>query len=132
MLSFHETPFNRALKFEIVRQDEVATEVSMPVDEWLTQENGVVHGGIIASLADTAAVHALAGSLNESERMTGIEFKINFLRPTRLDGGNLVARAAIVKRGKTISLCEVDVRQNGEIVAKGLFTYIVLPATVIR
>jgi uncharacterized protein (TIGR00369 family) len=123
MFSFKETPFNRALRFEMNRVGP-ATEVTMPVEEWFMQENGVVHGGMIASLADTAAVYALVETLKDSEQMTSIEFKINFLRPARMDGGPLAARATVVKRGQTIALCDVDVRQSGELVAKGLFTYI--------
>ena len=125
MFAFDETPFNRALRFEM-RRDGAATEVTMPIEEWFKQETGVVHGGIIASLADTAAVYALRPMLAESEQMTSIEFKINFLRPARMQDGPVVARAVVVKRGKTVGLCDVDVRQNGQIVAKGLFTYIVL------
>jgi hypothetical protein len=50
MFSFKETPFNRALRFEMNRVGP-ATEVTMPVEEWFMQENGIVHGGMIASLA---------------------------------------------------------------------------------
>jgi uncharacterized protein (TIGR00369 family) len=124
MLSFHDTPFNRALRFEITSRNAQEAEIAMPLQDWFSQENGVVHGGIIASLADTTAVHALAGSLSEGQQMTGVEFKINFLRPARMNGGPLAARATIVRRGRTIALCDVDVRQDGEIVAKGLFTYV--------
>ena len=123
MFSFKETPFNRALRFEMNRVGP-ATEVTMPVEEWFMQENGIVHGGMIASLADTAAVYALVAKLKESEQITSIEFKINFLRPARMNGGPLAPRATIVKRGQTIGLCDVDVSQGGELVAKGLFTYI--------
>jgi acyl-coenzyme A thioesterase PaaI-like protein len=41
-----------------------------------------------------------------------------------MNGGPLAARATVVKRGQTIGLCDVDVSQGGELVAKGLFTYI--------
>src|SRR5258705_9470319 len=97
-MPFNETPFNRALHFEKNTGDGV-TEVTMPIQEWFTQEFGVVHGGMIASLADTAAVYALLGSLKASEQMTSIEFKINFLRPARIDGGSIAARATVVDRG---------------------------------
>lgn len=65
----------------------------------------MVHGGIIASVADTAAVYTLIGRLEESEQMTGVEFKINFLRSATLDGGPITARATAVRSGRTIAVC---------------------------
>ena len=80
----------------------------------------------IPSLADTAAVHALYLDLPRDKRMTSIEFKLNFLRPVREAAGVLKASARVVKRGKTVALCDVDVRQQDHLVAKGLFTYLIM------
>jgi uncharacterized protein (TIGR00369 family) len=123
MLSFDDVPFNRALKFELRRRDNDGAEVALPIADWFSQENGVVHGGIISALADTAAVYAVRGDRN----MTGIEFKINFLRPASMTGGALIAIASIVRRGRTIAVADVDVQQDGQSVAQGLFTYLYVP-----
>jgi acyl-coenzyme A thioesterase PaaI-like protein len=56
--------------------------------------------------------------------MTSIDFTLNFLRPALLERGELLARAVLVKRGRTIALADVDVEQAGQLVAKGLFTYL--------
>jgi len=96
----------------------------MPMKAAYVQEEGIVHGGIISTLADTAAVYAILPALPESKGMTSIEFKVNFLRPVRVDTGDLLARANLVKRGRTIALVEVDVLQQEQLVAKGLFTYL--------
>ncbi|HJW92839.1 MAG TPA: PaaI family thioesterase [Thermoanaerobaculia bacterium] len=120
MLEFNEVPFNRALKFELRRRDESGAEIALPIAEWFSQENGVVHGGIISALADTAGVYAVRGD----RAMTGIELKINFLRPAAMTGGALIAIASIVRRGGTIAVAEVDVQQDGQSVAHGLFTYL--------
>jgi uncharacterized protein (TIGR00369 family) len=59
--------------------------------------------------------------------MTSIEFKLNFLRPAVAGAGDLHARARIVKQGRQVILCDIEVAQGGELVAKGLFTYLLLP-----
>jgi uncharacterized protein (TIGR00369 family) len=85
----------------------------------------MVHGGgIIASVADTAAVYALIGRVEKSEQMTGVEFKINFLRSATFDGRPITARDTAVRSGRTIGVCDVEVSQKEQLVAKGLFTYV--------
>ncbi|MCK6448139.1 MAG: PaaI family thioesterase [Planctomycetes bacterium] len=91
----------------------------------LLQGHAHVHGGVLAALADTAGVWLVYPELAHGVEMTSIEFKLNFLRPATLDAGELVATAKLVKRGRTIALADVDVTQGGELVAKGLFTYLV-------
>ena len=134
--AFARVPSNRLLGItSVVHDDGGATVVLAPRAE-LAQEYGVVHGGFLAALADTAAVYALLPKLKPGERMTSIEFKVNFLAPADPNGGGLVAKAAIVKAGRTVRVVTVDVRQEVEAAATGaaprhvltgLFTYAVLP-----
>ncbi len=56
--------------------------------------------------------------------MTSIEFKVNFLKPGLEDGGALAARATRIQRGRTIGLCDVEVRQADRLLMKGSFTYL--------
>ena len=99
----------------------------MPLKRFFQQEEGVVHGGVLTTLADTAAVYTVYPFLAENETMTSVEFKINFLRPVFVDDGSVTARAAVVRRGRRIALVEVDVFQARRLVAKGLFTYMIYP-----
>ena len=84
----------------------------------------MVHGGIISTLADTAAVYTLHPYLTENQSMTSIEFKMNFLSPVLIENGDLLARARLVKRGRKVALCDVEVLQKEKLVAKGLFSYL--------
>lgn len=121
---FSEIPFNRFLNFSLISHSEDRAEVTMPLKESYTQEGGVIHGGLIASLADTAAVYILFPNLPDDRAMTSIEFKINFLSPVLLENGDLRAMATLVKRGRKIAVCEVEVFQQNKLIAKGLFTYL--------
>jgi uncharacterized protein (TIGR00369 family) len=104
-------------------RDARRAEVALtPLPEHL-QVEGVVHGGILATLADTAAVYLLMPGVASDSAMTSIEFKLNFLAPARL-GAEVVAVAVLVKRGRRVALADVELSQGGALVAKGLFTYI--------
>ncbi|MEZ0332531.1 MAG: PaaI family thioesterase, partial [Gemmatimonadales bacterium] len=90
------------------------------------QEYGVVHGGIVSTLADTAAVYTILPGLAAGERMTSIEFKVNFLAGAVVERGEVTARARMVRKGRTVAVVLVDVQQGEVQVATGLFTYIIL------
>ena len=124
--AFQAAPVNRRLGLRLLDHSGDAATVSAPAAADFEQETGVIHGGILSTLADTACVYALLPGLSGGRSMTTIEFKVNFLRPARVGGDDLIARAKCVKRGRRIGLCEVDVFQAEELVAKGLFTYMFL------
>ncbi len=100
-------------------------EVELPVRAEFLQEEGVVHGGILTALADTAAVYLLWPELHPQRSMTGIEFKMNFLGAATAAGGPLLATATPLRIGGTIGVCESVVRQGDRLVAKGTFTFLV-------
>lgn len=116
-------PIASMFGFRFGARSEQEAVVALPLRAEFLQVANVVHGGVISTLADTAAVYMLIDAPAKTH-MTSIEFKLNFVRPALLERGELVARAKLVKRGRTIALADVDVEQAGELVAKGLFTYI--------
>lgn len=121
---FAESPINRELGFRLLRSEDGCGEVALTPRPELLQEGGVVHGGVLSALADTAGVYALLPRAIEDGRfLTGIEFKVNFLSPARLEGGDLVARSRITKRGRTLAIVEVDVFQGERPVATAIFTH---------
>jgi len=124
LTSFSHVPSNQYFGFQLVSRTEKEAVLSMEVRQEHLQETGVVHGGILSSLADSAAVYTFFPDLKDGQTMISIEFKINFLRPGLKDHGPLMARATVIKRGRKIGLCDVEVTQSGDLVAKGSFTYL--------
>ncbi len=122
--NFSKVPANRLFRFSLITSSDTRSEISMPLDKTYLQEGGVVHGGIISTLADSAAVYTLHPYLTENQSMTSIEFKMNFLSPALVENGDLLAKARLVKRGRKVALCDVEIFQNEKLVAKGLFTYL--------
>lgn len=121
---FDEVPSNRFLGTRLLHRSAERAELELPVRADFLQEEGVVHGGVITTLADTAAVHLLWPDLAADESMTGIGLEMNFLRAARPGRGPLRATASVLRAGRTIAVCESEVFQDGVRVAKGTFTYL--------
>lgn len=116
-------PVAHHLGYRVLERSADEAVLAQPARPEYAQVEGVVHGGLLGTLADTAAVYVLYPELPEGTGLTSIEFKLNFLRPALLGRGELRARARLVQRGRTVSLCDVEVEQGDRLVAKGLFTY---------
>jgi len=69
-----------------------------------TSPPGSLHGGILCDLADAAMGCANASRLEEGEKFTTVELKINFLKPVW--SGRLTAVGQIVKAGRTLALTD--------------------------
>ena len=91
----------------------------MAVLPWFEQEAGVVHGGVIGAIADTASAYAIGPTAR-----IGVEYKISFLRSAAMNDEPLIARGRVVRRGKRVSVASVDVFQGESHLATGLFTYL--------
>ena len=104
-------------------QDDRAVLV-MPFREELATMGDVVHGGAIASLADTAAMAAAWADDEVPEALSGstVSITVDYIAPAK--GSDLTAEAKVVRRGKRLSFIDIDVRDADEkIVAKALATY---------
>jgi uncharacterized protein (TIGR00369 family) len=121
---FSQVPANRYLGFRLISHSAQEAVVEMKASPDQVQETGVVHGGLLGALADTAAVYVFYPHLADDQSMASIEFKLNFLRPATVDRGPLTAHATLVRRGRNVGVCDVELTQANVVVAKGLFTYL--------
>ncbi|HVL16705.1 MAG TPA: PaaI family thioesterase [Gemmatimonadales bacterium] len=81
--------------------------LAMPYDERFCQQNGFLHAGAIASVADSANGYAAYTLAPPDTDVLAVEFKINLLEPARASG--FLARARVVRGGRTLSVCQADV-----------------------
>lgn len=125
---FAAVPVNRHFGFALRDHDASGATVAFTPRAEHAQEFGVVHGAVLSALADTSAVYAILPGLAQGERMTSIEFKVNFLAAARPDGGEILARSSVVRRGRTVAVVRADVHQGETHVLTGLFTYVLLPS----
>jgi uncharacterized protein (TIGR00369 family) len=121
---FAAVPFNQLNGLRLQHLDEHSAQVVAPARAEFVQEQGVIHGGLLTILADNAAVYLTLPRLAADERMTSIEFKMNFLAAGQAGAGDLVASARVIRAGKRVVVCEAEVTQDDRQLAIGLFTYL--------
>lgn len=130
--SFDSIPAYRFFGLKLISRSATGAEVALPLREEFVQNEGLVHGGVISALADTAGVYVFLPELPDDNSITSVEFKLNFLRPVFVEGGELCARSTLVRRGRRVAVCDVEVHQGEKIVAKGLFTYLLFDDAAAR
>jgi uncharacterized protein (TIGR00369 family) len=107
-------------RLEVIEQG--VCKIHLPFQENFEQTFGVVHGGIISLIADTAGYFAAATLVGEIPLATA-EIKMNFVAPVYRD--DLYAIGNVVKNGRQLIVCELKVftsREN-KLVALGIATY---------
>jgi uncharacterized protein (TIGR00369 family) len=67
---------------------------------------GTVHGGVIATLLDTAAACSVHSMLAPGERYTSVDLNVKFLRPVNTDSGRLRAEGSVIQRGRRTALAQ--------------------------
>ena len=118
-------PYYQLLQITLEQIDTGFARFRMPYRKELTQAYGVVHGGAIATLADTSVAFALMTLIQPGERVTTAEFKINFF--SAVNSGEMVGEARVVHKGKRLVAADMAVKnEKGELIAKGLATYMIL------
>jgi len=118
----NRSPYYQLLGIEIVKMRRGDATVRMRFRKELTHALGMMHGGAIASLADSAGAMALITLVDPNDRITTIEFKVNFVAP--VDAGKLTAQAKILHRGGKTAVGDVAVLdEKGKLVAKVIATY---------
>jgi uncharacterized protein (TIGR00369 family) len=102
--------------------------ISMPASAWLTTALGVVYGGALALLADASITAATSTIVPPATAFSPLDLKVNYLRPVLPHDGELVARARIVHRGRTIAVGTCDVlNAAGKTVVMATGSVLILP-----
>jgi uncharacterized protein (TIGR00369 family) len=111
--------------FQLVKGEQGRAVIRMPVLDLHKQIHRVVHGGVVAMLADTAGGFAAFLAEPEGTRVVTIEMKINFLEP--VEHGEITADARVIRRGRTVSVVDCNVTDGDDrLVAKALMTFAVI------
>jgi uncharacterized protein (TIGR00369 family) len=90
------------LRFVEVSEGSVA--IAMPASTWFCTGFGTFYGGVVSALADAAINTAVMTTLPAAASFGTLDLKVNFLRPVTPDGRDLVAKAAVAQRGRTIAV----------------------------
>ena len=120
-------PFAKLLGIKLDSVEPGDATLSLQIRDDFKQNAGVVHGGVIASLIDSATAFAIIPLLNADERTTTVDLTISYLRP--LTAGSMVARAKVLRAGKRLIVVSAELFDDGRnLAATALSTYVRLPS----
>jgi uncharacterized protein (TIGR00369 family) len=89
---------------------------------------GIVHGGLISTLLDSALGCAVQTTLPAGVGYTSIELKVSFLRPISRDSGTLRCVGRVVKPGRRVAFAEAELKDaRGALVATATSSLLVFP-----
>ena len=118
-------PIYQLLQISLEEIDAGFARFRMPFRKELTQAYAVVHGGVIALLADTAVAFACMALIHPGQKVTTAEFKVNFFSAVR--GGEMFGEARAVYSGKRLIVADMQVKtEEGILIAKGMATYAII------
>jgi uncharacterized protein (TIGR00369 family) len=111
-------PIMHTLGVERLEVDEGRAVVLMMAREFHYNPLGTVHGGVLATLLDTAAGCAVQTTLPAGTSYTSLDLTTKFLRPVTLDSGLLRCEGAVLSRGRRTALGEARLTDgSGRLVA---------------
>jgi len=100
-------PLRSFLDFDVRDGPDGAAVAFLDVDDRHLNPNGIVHGGVVFVLADTAMGRATMAVLGDGQICASIEVSVRYLRP--IPGGRLVATASVLRAGRRIVHLECSV-----------------------
>lgn len=111
-------PVLHMLGMDSMEADEGRVTVFMTPQEFHYNPLGTVHGGVLATLLDTAAGCSVHSSLPAGVGYTSLDLTTKFLRPVTVDSGVLRCEGSVISRGRTIALAEARLTDaSGRLVA---------------
>ncbi len=127
-----DAPFVRHMGMRITDLGWGRAAFDLTAAEFRLQPFGVVHGGNVATLIDSAAYWACFLSMDsDDDGLASVDLKLNYLAPARVEA--LRCEGTLIKAGKTLSYAEAEVRTaDGRLIAHGTSTLMRLPGLGVK
>jgi acyl-CoA thioesterase len=100
------------------------SRITLPVEPHHFNSTGVVHGGVLFTLADTGMGAALYSNLEKGFFSATVEIKISYFKP--VTAGTLVCETEVINQGKRLATLESTLLVDGVRVAKASGTFAIL------
>ncbi|MBY8991093.1 MAG: PaaI family thioesterase [Candidatus Lokiarchaeota archaeon] len=114
---YSRIPFYTTLGLELLEIGNGRASFEININQHLTQ-NGMVHGGVIASLIDSSCACAAFSLIFPEGYVTTINLQVEFLKP--VSNGKLLGKAKCIKAGKNIFFCKAKVwNENNNLISTG-------------
>ena len=92
----------------------------MPASEWLNNAFGVIYGGALAILADSAIAGAIWMTMDRGQILASLNLHVYFFRPVLADGRDMLGRGTVTRSGRSLRVAGAEVFDaDGNLVAMG-------------
>jgi acyl-CoA thioesterase len=123
--ALRKLPLAKLLGMRLVDIRVGEADIQLEMHDDLRQVHGVLHGGVTATLIDTAMAFAVRTYLPDGEPTATVDMTVHFLRPHF--EGTAVCKAKVVKPGKRIFTVSAEVMNDeGKLIATGISTYTII------
>lgn len=120
------SPFPSHMSMRLTAMEVDCATVLLETGEEHLQPFGIVHGGVLATLIDTATFWSVFMRIPEEAGLVNIDLKLNYLSSVK--GGRLRAEGKAIRSGSRISYSEARVYDaGGKLIAHGTSTLMILP-----
>lgn len=124
--NYSPSPIFQLLDIRLLKLEPGFSLLELPVRKELTHNGGIVQGGIITTLADSAIAFAVRSALPDDTQQTSIDLKINFIRP--VSSGTVTCEGWLVHLGSRTAVGEsIVLNEQGKAVAKCLSSVLIMP-----
>jgi uncharacterized protein (TIGR00369 family) len=120
--ALNSLPFSQLLGMQLVDLSIDVAVIKIEMRDDLRQPSGILHGGVTASLIDTAMAFAVRTRLSPEQATATIDLTVHYLRPH--ESGTISCTAKVVRPGRRIFTVSADVtNQEGKLIATAISTY---------
>lgn len=120
-------PISQTLGFRLVEVDKGLAVFAIEPAEHLFNPIGTVHGGVYATLLDSAAGCAVHTTLAAGINYTSLDLSVKFLRSMSPDGGEVRAIGTVTHSGRRTALAEAKmVDSKGRLLATATSSCLIL------
>ena len=116
--------FAARLGAQVEAADDGSARIAFEVTDEHLNPAGTLHGGVLATLVDTAMGTAVRSATDDSDVPATSQLTVTYLRPGA--PGELVVTARVRTKGEHLTVCEADVEQDGKAMAHAVATFALL------
>jgi uncharacterized protein (TIGR00369 family) len=116
--------FAERLGAEVVSADDGSAQVRFEAREGHLNQAGTLHGGVLATLVDTAMGQAVRSATGDDDVPATSQLTVTYLRPGK--PGPLEVTARVRTRGQHLTVCDAEVEQDGRSLVHAVATFALL------
>jgi uncharacterized protein (TIGR00369 family) len=122
-------PIAVLMGFRIVEAEVGTVVFECEPDESVYNPIGMVHGGLVCTLADTVTGCAVHSTLERGMAYTSIDLNVSYLRPVTVNSGVLRATGIVTKPGRRVAFASGEITDgSGKVVATATSSCLIMSA----